>query len=209
VLKGHTSTVRGLAFSADGKTLASGGFDETLRLWDVAGRKPGAVFRGANDYAISFAPDGKTIATGGANLTLWDAATGKVLAAAGEKSASSVHCVAFGPGGTNLASARFDGNVALWGVNPLRRVALLEGRQDAVYSLAFSPDGKMLASGGSDKTVKLWDIESGREAATLSGRHEKAVCFVRFSENGRALVSASLDGIVERWDVAAGQRIGR
>src|SRR5262249_48047912 len=181
VLKGHTSTVRGIGFSPDGRTVASVSFDDTLRLWDAAGGKARARFATGPDhvdYVAVFAPDGKTLATGGDNVKLWDVAWGKVLAPFKEQATSSVRCVAFSPAGKRLAAARFDDRVQLWDTATNKPLGTLEGHTNAVYSVAFSPDGRSLASGAGDKTVRLWDGAPCKAFDALRGPHRKAVCFM-------------------------------
>ena len=162
-LKGHTGPVGSVAFSPDGKTLASVGYEE-IKLWDVATGKEQATLLGSS---VAFSPDGKTLALGvesfpGGEIGLWDLATGTKPAAfknaTDPKEVSAVTSVAFSPDGKTLASGNTDGTVTLLDVATGKVLATLKGHTQRVRSVAFSPDGKTLASGSDDQTVKLWDI---------------------------------------------------
>jgi RNA polymerase sigma factor (sigma-70 family) len=214
--------VKSVAFSPDGKTLASAGQDGSIHLWDLSTGKEQAAFptRVGAVYSAAFSPDGKTLAVAGCgktftatadDLTVWllDAATGKEQGAlrghtAGADPPAGVYFVAFSPDGKTLASAGLDGTVRLWDVSTAKEQATLKGHTREVYAAVFSPDGKIIASGSDDGTVRLWDAATGKDMGTLKG-HKGGVNAVAFSPDGKTLATASWDKTVRLWDVAAGK----
>ncbi len=207
-LSGHTAPVISVAFSPDGKTLASASGDSTVKLWDVSTRQELATLNEHKDsvHSVAFSPDGKTLASasGDSTVKLWDVSTRQELATLNEHK-DSVHSVAFSPDGKTLASASRDNTVKLWDVSTRQELATLKGHT-AVSSVAFSPDGKTLASAGEDNTVRLWDVSTGQELATLKG-HTDPVISVAFSPDGKTLASAGEDNTVKLWDVSTRQEL--
>jgi WD40 repeat protein len=158
-----------LAFAPDGKTLAIA-TGKGISLWDAASAQEGGTFAKLPAYGMRlvYSPDGKTLA--GAEyqgtVTIWDVATRTVKGILRHEGERRVLSAAFAPDGKTLAvplgnlrrENKQPGEVVLWDLNTLRRVATLQGHTGEVFSVAFSPDGKTLASGSSDNTVKLWDL---------------------------------------------------
>jgi RNA polymerase sigma factor (sigma-70 family) len=202
----HDRAVYSVAFSPDGKTLASGSY-QTIKLWDVTTGKEKATLKGHthNVFSVAYSPDGKTLASASEDQTikLWDMATAK------EKATLKGHTgtgwsVAFSPDGKTLASGSMDKTIKLWDVKTAKEKATLKGHTDTVRTVAFSPNGKTLASGSDDLTIKLWDLVTGKEKATLKG-HTDFVYIVAFSPDGRTLASGSEDRddqTIKLWDVA-------
>jgi serine/threonine protein kinase/alkylated DNA nucleotide flippase Atl1 len=202
-LTGHSDSVRSVAFSPDGRTLASGGSDG-IKLWDVQNQRQIATLTGYLNsvFSVAFSPDGRTLASGSWDKTikLWDVQRQRQIATLTGHS-RWVMSVAFSPDGRTLASGSQDKTIKLWDVQSQREIATLTGHSDSVQSVAFSPDGRTLASGSGedDDEIKLWDVQSQREIATLTG-HSRSVLSVAFSPDGRTLASGSYKTI-KLWDV--------
>jgi parallel beta-helix repeat protein len=160
-LTGHTDPVRSVAFSPDGRLLASGSYDNTIKLWEVAsGREVRTLTGHTGDVtSVAFSPDGRLLASGSVDDTikLWDVATGREVRTLSGHT-SDVNSVAFSPDGRLLASGSDDKTIKLWDVATGSLVRTLSGHTSDVNSVAFSPDGRLLASGSDDNTIRLWDI---------------------------------------------------
>jgi actin-like ATPase involved in cell morphogenesis len=208
-LSGHTNTVYAVAFAPDSELLASGSWDKTVKLWEVASGRELRTLSGHTDrvYAAAVSPDGRLLASGSHDKTikLWEVASGRELWTLSGHT-NEVHAVAFAPDGQLLASGSGDETVKLWDVaSGQQRFTFTLGTRSLRHffsevlggTTSFSPDGR-LVSGGYENAIRLWEVASGRELHTLGGHTDWVRC-VAFAPDGRVLASGSDDGTIKLW----------
>jgi WD40 repeat protein len=202
-----------MAFSPDGRRLAAGSVNHTVKVWNVMSGQEVCTLSGHAGpvFSVAFSPDGQRLLSVDWDelVKVWD------LPASAEPSASTTTvstprftvrghshggwCVAFSAERLALAGAFADPTVKVYDSRTGQRLFTLEGHCTRVVSVAFSPDGRRLASGSLDKTVKVWEMETGQELLTLR-EHTNLVGHVLFDPQGRRLASASDDGTIRIFD---------
>jgi len=208
-LQGHQDWVNSVAFSPNGKLLASGGEDHTIKLWKV---KTGKAIRTikkrwwrkghhAPVRTVAFSPDSNILASGSDDNTvkLWNVKTGKLLHTL-PGNGLCVKTVIFSPDGRTLASE--NESINLWEVKTGKALFTFNGQN----GIAFSPDSRLLASEGKNNTVKLWEVSTGKELSILK-RHTDSIVTIAFSPNNTTLASGSEDETIKLWDVITGKKL--
>jgi WD40 repeat protein/transcriptional regulator with XRE-family HTH domain len=205
-LQAHKAQVWSVAFSPDGKRLATASQDGTVGIWDAATGEKVLTLQvfsstvlplgGAN--SVAFSPDGKLLATGSddAKVRLWDPATGQLIRTLSGHT-DLVASVGFSPDGTRLGSASADKTAKVWDVATGRELLTLRGHTDIVASITFSPDNKRISTGSYDGTVKIWDGATGKESLTIQDDGPGI-----FSPDGTRVATFTYE-----WDAVTGKQL--
>jgi WD40 repeat protein len=218
----HPRSFCSVAYSHNGKWIASGDQDGYVTVWDAATRQELQSFHAHEINArVTFSPDGQRLASAGLDKTV----TVKVWNFDPQRAGgqTSLHLtlppeiasggrVAFSPDGLHIASPGTNNTVRVWDAATGREIFNLPGHARPVLCVAYSPDGRYLASGSADKTVKIWDVRQGLEKLPLRG-HAAQIVHVAYSRDGKQLVSVAndsdswADGELNVWDVQTGRKV--
>jgi WD40 repeat protein len=210
-LEGHRDYVYHVAFSPDGKRLASCGYDKLIRIWDTATGKPTGVLREHTEavYAVAFNASGTLLASASADrsIKIWDVVKGARVYTITDPT-DAVLTLAFRPGTNDLVAAGADKRIREWKIGDA--AATLIGNTLAhtagVIRLAFSPDGAWLATASTNREVKVWNAADLHEKRLLGGQSDWAQSLA-FSPDGTQLAVGRYDGTVSLYDPLTGRHI--
>ncbi|MDW8299731.1 MAG: WD40 repeat domain-containing protein [Anaerolineae bacterium] len=204
-LERHTASVWSAAWSPDGRILATGADDNTIRLWDVASGNQLRVLEmhvlTSHVHSVTWSSDGRIVASGArdAAVRLWDTTSGRLLQTL-RMHKGCVNSVAWSPTGKNvLASSANDNTIYLWNTADGQLTSAIRGHSGSVNSVAWSPSRHVLASGSDDKTIRFWDAASGKQLQAFTGLTSD-VRSVAWAHDGRMLASALGDSTIRLWD---------
>jgi WD40 repeat protein/serine/threonine protein kinase len=211
----HRQPVLALAYSPDGRTLASASGDERdangagdVKLWDLATGKGIRLNDLPNTVSgVAFSPEGTTLALACPYaVELWDpSGRSKIQMLAGHK--ERVRAVAFAPNGRILASGSSDRTIELWDVAAKSLIGTLQAGNEGVGCLTFSKDGRLLASSGDGLSINVWDLKRRKLLTALQGHNLRSIPSLAFSPDAKTLASGGADGTVRLWNLAAQREV--
>jgi len=205
---GHTNRVTTVAWSPDGRYIASGALDQTAQVWSA---NPGEHFHpviyhghSAGVLAVAWSPGSNRIVSGSLDTTaqVWDATSGEQVALY-RGHTDIVNAVAWSPDGAYIATGSADKTVRVWSTATGKQVYVYRGHRASVNTLAWSPDSRWIASGASDNTVQILEATTGNHRFTYHG-HSGTVSSVSWSPDGKFIASGSWDKTVQVWNEASG-----
>jgi hypothetical protein len=210
---GHKDAIYALALSPDGKLLATGSYDQKIKLWNVASGSELRTLSGHNGavFDISFRPDGRILASASADRTvkLWDVASGERRDTLSQ-AVKEVYSVVFSSDGTHLFAAGADNRIRVWQISDTAAETtnpILESRfahDGAILKLTLSRNGQSLLSSASDGTVKLWDTATVAERLLLEPQPDWGSALTFISDD-KEVVVGRLDGSLQFYDATSGK----
>lgn len=208
-LPGHTSRIYDLAFSPDGKLLASASGDSTVRIWNIPEGNLNKVIQGhtSHVFSVDFRSDSQRIVTAGGDRTarVWQVNSGAEVAVF-KGHTEEVLGAAFSPDGSRVASVGDDGTVRIWQAASGNETQLIQHGADGVFAVDFHPNGRLIAVGAANGELGIWNASNGNRTLRLTG-HRRAVQKVGFNREGNRLVSSSADNTVKIWNAGNGSLI--
>ncbi len=205
--RGHPDWVHGIAWSPDGKHLASA--SDEVHVWDTSTGNIISRYSNHSDFAsaVVWSPDGKRIASASDDGTahVWDAISRRDLVVYSNHS-GAVNAIAWSPDGTRIASVSDDETVQVWNAFNGSRLFTYRDRLNCIFTVTWAPDGRHVASGGASKTVQVWNTIDRRNILTYRG-HSAAICSVTWSSDGSRIASASDDDTVRLYDATTSRTI--
>ena len=203
-----SAEVDSVAFSPDGKTLANGSMDGTIRLWNTNSGKLKRTLIGHFGFikSLTFSPDGKLLASGSedGSILVWDTEKGTHEPFLAERT-YSISCVSFSRDGSMLVGGSPNGDIHLFDVVTGNPTKTFTGHIGEISHLMFSPDSSKIASASWDGSVRLWDIETGEIKKTLSAPKEHSWGALLFTDDGNLLAMNSEYDFIHLWNVNTGQ----
>ncbi|KAG8218142.1 WD40 repeat-like protein, partial [Butyriboletus roseoflavus] len=211
-LTGHADWVRSVAISRDGKRIASGSDDSTIRVWDTeTGLEVGDALKHSGFVmSIAFSPDDQIIVSGSSDMTIriWDAQTGLQIGSPLHGHTGSVNSVAYSPDATWIASGSSDSTIRIWDVKAHAQVGMLEGHTNPINTIATSINGDCVVSGSSDGTIRVWNTLTWSEVGDPINCPAGPINSVAFSPDGKLVASGSDDSIIRLWNFRTGSQVG-
>ncbi|HVE58177.1 MAG TPA: caspase family protein [Pyrinomonadaceae bacterium] len=206
---GHNKSVETVVFSPGNQWVASGSFDNTIKIWDFSTGRELRALTGHTGAVKTLAcsKDGRLLASGSNDKTVrvWDVESGNEIKSFTIQD-GFVETIAFSGDGQKLAAGTSVNAVTIWNALSGQEISKLSEHTSAVTALAFSPDDRFLASGSNDTTIKIWDALNGRRIRNLKGHTDK-VQSLEFSPNGELLASGSADKSVRLWKTSNGREL--
>ena len=208
-LSGHINSVASVAYNPDGQILASGSYDNTIKLWNLTKNKEIRTFKGHSAWvaAVAITPNNKNLVSGSYDNTikLWNLVNGQQIRTFKGHS-DSIGSLLVTKDGKTIISGSFDRTIKIWDLNNGEETRTLTGHSSKVSSIAISPDNKILVSGSDDQTIKIWDLVTGELIRTLKA-HRGKVSSVAITPDGKTLASGSHDRTIKLWNLATGEEI--
>ncbi len=206
VLKSNAAPLWSLAIAKDGKNLAMGNNDGTVKFWDIAEEKLNWSLDAHKDtiWALALSPNYLATGSDDGPAKIWDLHTRNEIHEL--SGAGAARALAFDADGKRLLLGTRGGSVTVWDAVAGKEIFRTEGHSGPVVAVAFAPDGKTMATASGDKTVKIWDLSSPKAKMTLQG-HQAGVYGIAVSPDGKYLVSGSWDKTVRLWELASGTSI--
>ncbi|KAF9541802.1 WD40 repeat-like protein [Agrocybe pediades] len=209
-----TCTPMAIAFSGDGKWLASGHYDGTVCIWDLKDdSQTGKVLGQHSQFvtSVAFSPDSKHLVSSSRDCTirLWDTKTMQQVGDPWNGHTNQVNCVAFSSDGAKVMSASNDKTLRSWDPERGKEMAVLEGHENWVRSVAFSPDAKHIASGSDDGTVRIWDTCTYQQEGEPLKGHASWIYSVTYSPDGKYVASGSDDKTIRIWNLETNVQVGK
>ncbi|MEW6305364.1 MAG: c-type cytochrome domain-containing protein [Verrucomicrobiota bacterium] len=213
IIEGHKDSLYAVALSPDGTILATGSYDQKIKLWNTATGVEIRTLSGHNGciFDLAFRPDGKILASASADRTvkLWDVASGERRDTFSQPT-KEVYCVAFSPDGKRLLAGGVDNRIRIWQIseaatetsNPLLDAKF--AHEGAILKIAFSPDGRHVLSSADDRTVKLWDAAEVKERLPLEKQPDWAPALA-FIHGNSTIALGRMDGSIAFYDVKTGK----